>query len=119
MIFKMLRFIVNFCLKCKTCIQVGYESSVPKYFKNETHIFGSKSTNLSNYNTWCRSLFEILSRSEIPCALRDDCSYRTKVHWLHKYMIFTFETTYTYKDLTELHMRGVCVCTEMCTCCLC
>ena len=65
------------------------------------------------------SLFEILSRSEIPYALCDNCSRRTNVQWLHKKWASLFETTYIYKDLTELRTRDVCIRTELCTCCLC
>ena len=47
----------------------------------------------------------------------DYCSYGKKVYWLYKRTIFTFETTYIYKDLMD--MRDVCVCTELCTRCSC
>ena len=53
------------------------------------------------------SLLKILSRSEIPYAICDYCSCRTKVHWL-QINCFT-KTTYIYKDLTELHTHNICV----------
>ena len=62
------------------------------------------------------SLLEMLSRFEIPYAMCDNCSYRTKVHWLNRHMILTFENN---KHLTELHMRDVCIRIELRTRCLC
>ena len=67
-------------------------------------------------HVWCGSLLETLSRSEVQCALCDDCSCWTKMHWLNLHF---WKTTYIYKELTELHVRDVCVRTELCTRCPC